>query len=104
MFEGRALVLRPPFASSGSDRTSTRELYIWNVTSRLEGMQLMEQGSYLQITAGMRVVGADGTLGVVSEVIADPSVDVFRGIMMSYGFLAGRNAFVCPDDIVRVTD
>ena len=62
----------------------------------------METGSYLLITLGMAVEGTDGPLGTVSEVVADPGVDVFRGIVLAHGFLSTKHAFVPAGNVVGV--
>lgn len=59
----------------------------------------METGSYLLIEPGMTVRGTDGDLGKVAEVVADAGVDVFRGIVLAHGFLAGKHGFI-PGDLV----
>jgi hypothetical protein len=64
----------------------------------------MDRGSYMLITEGMPVIGPDGLLGNVAEVIADVVVDVFRGVVVSHGVLPPRRAFVSPEAILRVTD
>jgi uncharacterized protein YrrD len=64
----------------------------------------MERGSYMLIQPGMPVVGPDGNLGSVIEVIADVDVDVFRGIILSHGLLFTRRAFISADAIVQVTE
>ena len=62
----------------------------------------METGSYLLIERGMPVVGIDGDLGTVFEVVADVSVDVFRGIVLAHGLFAGTHGFVSADKVLRV--
>lgn len=52
----------------------------------------------------MPVVGLDGHLGSVEEVIADTELDVFRGIVVLHGLLGMRRTMVGPDVIVAVTD
>lgn len=64
----------------------------------------MERGSYMLIAPGMPVVGVDGTIGNVDEVVADSGVDVFRGIVVSHGILTQKRALIPPDDITGVTD
>jgi hypothetical protein len=64
----------------------------------------MERGSYMLITPGMPVAGPEGTLGIVAEVVADTSLDVFRGIVVSHGLLPMRRTFVSPDALTAVTD
>jgi uncharacterized protein YrrD len=64
----------------------------------------MERGSYMLITPGMPVVGVDGTIGNVAEVVADSDMDVFRGIVVSHGVLSPKRAFLASDDITAVTD
>lgn len=54
----------------------------------------METGSYLLIEPGMTVRGTDGDLGKVAEVVADAGIDVFRGIVLAHGFLAGKQGFI----------
>ncbi len=62
----------------------------------------METGSYLLIERGMAVRGTDGDLGTVAEVVADPGVDIFRGLVLAHGFLSTKHAFVPADNVVRV--
>ena len=62
----------------------------------------METGSYLLIERGMPVLGIDGDLGTVSEVVADVNVDVFRGIVLAYGLFAGKHGFIPADKVLRV--
>lgn len=62
----------------------------------------METGSYLLIERGMTVRGSDGDLGTVSEVVADASVDVFRGIVLAHGLFSGKHGFVSAEQVLRV--
>ncbi len=62
----------------------------------------METGSYLLITRGMAVQGTDGDLGTVAEVVADPGVDVFRGIVLAHGLLSTKHAFVPAENVISV--
>jgi len=62
----------------------------------------MEQGSYLLIKPGMAVLGSDGHLGTVKDVVADIGADVFRGITVSHGLLNMKHDFVAADDVVSV--
>ena len=62
----------------------------------------MEKGSYLLIKRGMHVVGEDGAIGTVSDVIADYESDVFRGIVVSHGLILPKQGFVSADSVVRV--
>jgi len=62
----------------------------------------MEQGSYMLIERGMTVRGTDGDLGTVSDIVADESVDVFRGIILSEGLLLPRRKFVAAGYVSRV--
>ena len=62
----------------------------------------METGSYLLIERGMPVLGIDGDLGTVSEVVADVNVDVFRGIVLEHGLFAGAHGFIPADKVLRV--
>lgn len=64
----------------------------------------MEEGSYMLIEPGMPVSGTDGSLGTVSEIIADLGTDVFRGIVVTYGILGSHQAFVAPEFVTRVTE
>lgn len=50
----------------------------------------------------MTVRGRDGDLGMVAEVVADASADIFRGITVSLG-LFSHNVFV-PGDRVTAVD
>ena len=50
----------------------------------------------------MAVHGSDGVLGTVSEVVADVSVDVFRGIVLAHGLFEGKHGFVAADKVLRV--
>ncbi len=54
------------------------------------------------ISPGMTVQGTDGDLGTVEEVVADAGVDVFRGIVLAYGFLSAKHAFVPAENVVSV--
>ena len=54
------------------------------------------------ITRGMTVHGTDGDLGTVAEVVADTGVDIFRGIVLSFGFLSTKQVLVPAENIVRV--
>lgn len=65
----------------------------------------MTQGSYLLIAHGMTVRGVDGDLGTVADVIADESVDVFRGIALAHGLpLLSRLGFIAATHVVSVVD
>ncbi len=64
----------------------------------------MEQGSYLLIERGMAVKGTDGELGTVSELVADPEVDVFRGILVSHGLLLPKQLFIPAAYVVQVAE
>ena len=64
----------------------------------------MERGSYLLIEPGMSVTGLDGSIGNVAEVVADADVDVFRGIVVSYGLLAAKRVMIGADDIIGVDE
>lgn len=64
----------------------------------------MDHGSYLLIQPGMTVTGPDGNLGTVSEVVADAGVDVFRGIVVTYGLLATHKAFVPAEAVIGADD
>ena len=64
----------------------------------------MERGSYMLISPGMPVVGVDGTIGSVAEVVADSGMDVFRGIVVSHGMISPKRVFIMSDDITSVTD
>ena len=50
----------------------------------------------------MPVLGTDGELGKVSEVVADVSVDVFRGIVLEHGLFSGMHGFIPADKVLRV--
>ncbi len=56
----------------------------------------------MMISRGMAVRGTDGDLGAVAEVVADAGVDVFRGIVLAYGFLSTKHAFVPAQNVVSV--
>ena len=58
----------------------------------------------MMITPGMNVRGIDGAIGNVDEVVSDPGVDVFRGIVVAHGLLAPKRVMISADDIVAVTD
>ena len=62
----------------------------------------METGSYMLIGRGMTVRGTDGDLGTVAEVVADAGVDVFRGIVLAFGFLGTKHAFLPAQNVVSV--
>ena len=62
----------------------------------------MEIGSYLLIRQGMTVRGIDGDLGTVAEVVADAGADIFRGIVLGFGFLSTKHGFIPADKIVSV--
>ncbi len=62
----------------------------------------METGSYLLIEPGMTVRGTDGDLGKVAEVVADSGVDIFRGIVLAHGFLAGKHGFIAAELVLSV--
>ncbi len=62
----------------------------------------MEQGSYLLIERGMPVRGTDADIGSVAQVIADAGADVFRGLIITHGFLPPRQGFLAADRIVSV--
>ena len=62
----------------------------------------METGSYLLIERGMTVRGSDGDLGTVAEVVADTSLDVFRGIVLAHGLFSGKHGFVPAEKVSRV--
>lgn len=64
----------------------------------------MQQGSYLLIERGMTVRGTDSDLGMVTEVVADAGVDVFRGILVSHGLLLSHTMFVAAELVESVTD
>jgi len=56
------------------------------------------------ISPGMPVVGVDGTIGSVAEVVADSNMDVFRGIVVSHGMLTPKRVFIGSDEITGVTE
>ena len=56
----------------------------------------------MMISRGMTVRGTDGDLGTVEEVVADTGVDVFRGIVLAYGFLSTKHVFVPAENVVSV--
>ena len=62
----------------------------------------MTQGSYLAIRPGMGVVGEDGRIGSVADVVADPSVDVFHGIVVSHGLIPNHHTFVDQAHVTAV--
>ncbi len=64
----------------------------------------MEQGSYMLIKRGMTLRGTDGDIGTVSEVIADESVDIFRGLVLTHGLLLHKQLFVSAEHVVGVAD
>ena len=64
----------------------------------------MQQGSYMLITPGMHVRAADGSAGTVVELVGDTEVDVFRGVIVSHGFLSSKRTFVPADAVIAVTD
>lgn len=63
----------------------------------------MQEGSYLLIERGMPVRGTDAELGTVAQVVADAGVDVFRGIVLTHGFLPPHQSFIAADAITAVT-
>ena len=50
----------------------------------------------------MTVRGTDGDLGKVAEVVADSGIDVFRGLVLAHGFLAGKHGFIPADLVLSV--
>lgn len=64
----------------------------------------MEQGSYMLIKCGMTIRGTDGDIGTISEVIADESVDIFRGLVLTHGLLLHKQLFVSAEHVVGVAD
>ena len=50
----------------------------------------------------MTVRGTDGDLGKVAEVVADAEIDVFRGIVLAHGFLAGKHGFIPGEQVISV--
>ena len=56
----------------------------------------------MMIRRGMTVRGTDGDLGTVAEVVADVGADIFRGIVLGFGFLSTKHGFIPADKIVRV--
>jgi len=52
----------------------------------------------------MAVHGTDGHLGTVSEVVAEPSVDVFRGLVVAHGLILTHKAMVPADAVVSVAN
>lgn len=54
------------------------------------------------IEPGMTVRGTDGDLGKVAEVVADAGLDVFRGIVLAHGFLAGKHGFIAGELVTSV--
>lgn len=62
----------------------------------------MEQGSYLLIEPGMTVQGTDGAIGTVAEVVADKNVDVFRGLIVTHGFILHKRLFVPAAQVTSV--
>ncbi len=50
----------------------------------------------------MTVRGTDGDLGKVAEVVADAGADIFRGIVLAHGFLAGKHGFVSAELVTSV--
>jgi hypothetical protein len=61
----------------------------------------MKEGSYFAIRPGMAVIGDEGRIGSVSEVVGDTTVDIFRGIVVSHG-LTSQHAFVDQAHVVAV--
>jgi len=63
---------------------------------------MTERGSYLLLEPDMRVHGVDGQdLGMIAEVVADESLDIFRGIVLRrHGFADA--VFVPGDRLVAV--
>ena len=55
------------------------------------------------IERGMTVRGTDADLGTVAQVVADASLDVFRGIVISHGLLLPKQGFVSADHVVAVS-
>ena len=64
----------------------------------------MEQGSYMLIERGMTVHGIDGDLGTVSQVVADPGVDIFRGLVLTHGLLLPKQVFIPAENVVGVAE
>jgi hypothetical protein len=63
----------------------------------------VEKGSYLLLEPGMTVRGRDGDLGTVAAVLADESMDIFRGISVARGFLGlGASVFVPGERVTAV--
>ncbi len=56
------------------------------------------------IEPGMTVQGTDGTIGTVSEVVADENVDIFRGIVVTHGLIQHKELFVPAAYVLGVAD
>jgi hypothetical protein len=62
----------------------------------------MEQGSYMLLTPGMEVRGADGEdLGFIVEVAADEVADIFRGFVLAPN-RASHSVFVPAERLTAV--
>jgi uncharacterized protein YrrD len=65
----------------------------------------MKEGSYLEIEAGMPVVGrGDEEIGMVAEVLEDEGSGIFVGLVVSAGGLFGAPLFVPGETVERLHD
>lgn len=62
----------------------------------------MEQGSYMMIAKGMTAHGPDGDVGAISEVVADPKADIFRGVVVSRGLFSQTRVLIPAENIIGV--
>ena len=59
---------------------------------------LGQPSSYLKLEQGAPVYSCDGkSLGEVEEVLADPEVDIFDGVILDTSVLPGGHRFVDAD-------
>ena len=56
--------------------------------------------SYLLLRAGTSVYSSDGErIGEVAEIRADEGSDIFDGLVVGHGLLAGQRTFVAADQV-----
>ena len=64
---------------------------------------LGQPSSYLTLEQGAPVYSCDGkSLGEVEEVLADPEVDIFDGVILDTSVLPGGHRFVDADQVEEV--
>lgn len=61
--------------------------------------------SYMALAKGAAVIASDGiAVGKVDEVVGDPAVDIFDGLVIEHRGLLGQRAFVDADHVAEIRD